>query len=207
MSKKPFRERPDRELQALSDEQIVDYIQEANAAGRPDAAKRGLAIFVFGEWERVRWRVERKVPKAEAEDVTASVIHNALATVFAGRTVGELRSLVNRITARRIADFHRGRKVVDPLPEPEADDGGRWGPGPESGSDAGWVETRLVVDSVLDGLSEEHRRVVELYLFEQWSAAEIAAELEGMSEDNVHQIASRFRAHVRKALDDGDTST
>ena len=39
------------------------------------------------------------------------------------------------------------------------------------------------------------------------SASKAAAEIgDGMREDNVHQIASRFLKRVRELLDEGDTS-
>ena len=67
------------------------------------------------------------------------------------------------------------------------------------------METRDVVERVLAGLSDAHRRVVELVVFEARTASQAAQEVPGMREDNVHQIVSRFRRALRRALQDGDT--
>ena len=52
-----------------------------------------------------------------------------------------------------------------------------------------------------------HRRVIDLYVLGPHSAAE-AAELVGggMTEANVHQIASRFQRRFKELLDGGNTS-
>ena len=206
LSPEPFRERSDQHLQALSDEQLIAYIRAAHRAGRPDAGKRGLAILVFGHWDRIRFRVARKVPPREVDDVTAAVIESALGATFHGVSVGEVHAFMNRIAARRIADYSRGRKP-DPAPLPDSDDEeAPFGLDPSTDSEVGAVEARMVVEQVLDELSLDHRRVVELYCIEQRPAAETAALVEGMTEANVHQIASRFRTRLREALDDGDTS-
>ena len=49
--------------------------------------------------------------------------------------------------------------------------------------------------------------MIDLHIFGPLSASEAAAEIgDGMREDNVHQIASRFLKRVRELLDEGDTS-
>lgn len=205
MSPEPFRERSDGQLQALSDEQLIAYIRAAHRAGRPAAGKRGLAILVFGHWDRIRFRVARKVEPKHVEDVTSAVIESALGATFHGESVGEVHSFMNRITARRIADHTRGKRVTWQLPDPD-DDEAPFGPGLSEDAEVGAVEARMVVEQVLDELGEDHRRVVELYCIQGHTAAEVAGLVDGMTEANVHQIASRFRARLREALDDGDTS-
>lgn len=206
MTDDPFQERPDHELHALSDEELIAYIRAAHRAGRRDAGKRGLAIAVYGHWERIKFRVARKIPAAEVEDVTAAVVESAVAAAFMGDSPGELHAFMNRITARRIADYHkRKRHRTRPLPEPDEEDG-PWGEEPSEASEAGAVEARMVIEDLLAELSPDHRRVVELYVIACRSAAETAAQVDGMTEANVHQIGSRFRARLSDELAGGDTS-
>jgi DNA-directed RNA polymerase specialized sigma24 family protein len=76
---------------------------------------------------------------------------------------------------------------------------------PAAAPEEGLVETRDVVERVLAGLSQAHRRVVELVVIEARTASQAVQEVPGMREDNVHQIVSRFRRALRRALQDGDT--
>jgi hypothetical protein len=45
--------------------------------------------------------------------------------------------------------------------------------------------------------------VIELHVFSGLTAGEVCDSIEGMSEDNVAQVASRFRAKLRARLDPG----
>ena len=56
---------------------------------------------------------------------------------------------------------------------------------------------------MLETFNEKHRLVIELHVFEGFTAAEVCDRIKGMSEDNVAQIASRFRAKLRARLDPG----
>jgi DNA-directed RNA polymerase specialized sigma24 family protein len=79
-----------------------------------------------------------------------------------------------------------------------------WGAEPSLESEAGAVELRIIVEEVLGTFNETHRLVIELHVFGGLTAAEVCGTIEGMSEDNVAQIASRFRAKLRARLDPGD---
>ena len=68
-------------------------------------------------------------------------------------------------------------------------------------SEAGAVELRIIVEEVLETFNEKHRLVIELHVFGGLTAGEVCDRIEGMSEDNVAQIASRFRAKLRARLD------
>ena len=56
---------------------------------------------------------------------------------------------------------------------------------------------------MLETFNEKHRLVIELHVFGGLTAGEVCDRIEGMSEDNVAQIASRFRAKLRARLDPG----
>ena len=102
---------------------------------------------------------------------------------------------------RKIVDFYRerGRTIeAEPL-DGEHDD--RPSLQPLSPDDAGYVETQLVIESVLGELRDDHRRVVEIVVLQARSADEACAEVDGMTPDNAYQIVRRFRQRLRAALE------
>ena len=76
-----------------------------------------------------------------------------------------------------------------------------WGDEPFVDSESGAVELRIIIDDVLGTFNEKHTQVIELHVFGALPAVEVCDRIEGMSEDNVAQIASRFRAKLRARLD------
>ena len=209
MGKSNFRERPEHELARLSDEELIEYIVTAREAGRLDACRTAGAILVHGYWEIVLARVRLKVPALDAEDVAGQAVVSAIASfAFRGASVGEFRGWLHTIVDRRIADYHRAREkrpAVGPLPEPGDDEGGVWGPEPWIVDETGAVDVKSAIDQAFAELNETHQRVVELYGFQDLSAADTAAQIPDMTEANVHQIYTRFRARLRELLGEGDT--
>jgi len=200
----PFRARPEAELSRLSDEDLIGYLRAAHAAGALDAARTALQVLVFGYWSHVAFRLERKLPAHVVEDVTGDVIVRAIQSAFSGQSVGEFRSWLNTITDRAIADFYRLRErrpEETPL-EHEGEEGHTREPAAPDGR--GYVEVQAVIESLLEDLRPDHRRVVELVVFEDRPASSVAAEVEGMTSANVYQIVSRFRTRLRELLE-GDT--
>jgi RNA polymerase sigma factor (sigma-70 family) len=192
-----FRPLDEAALQRLDDDALIAYMREARENGHESAAL-GLAMLVYGHWRNVERRVRMKVPAAHVEDLTGDVVADAIASAFDGTSIGEFMSWLNTVTQRAIADFHRrgpGRmKPADgPVPEPAAP------------SEAGAVEVRDAIERVMATLRPDHRRVVDLVVFEDRPAAEAAAAVEGMTEANVHQVVSRFRRSLRAELEAGDT--
>ncbi|MDQ3647608.1 MAG: sigma-70 family RNA polymerase sigma factor [Actinomycetota bacterium] len=204
-----FRERPEQELIGLSDDELIDYIRRARAAGRVDAMTDALRILVFGYQGIVERRVALKVPREDIEEVADAALESAFGAAFSGESVGEFRSWLNRITSRRIADYWRrreGKPELDPLPSEHEGDDAVWGAIASVEFEGTAIAAQRAVDQALSEISEAHRHVVEGFIFEDRPAAEVADE-QGTSVDNVHQIASRFRKRVRELLDDGDTPT
>ena len=203
-----FEPKPDRELDRLDDEALLAYARAARDAGDRAASTRAIAVLVYGHWPNVERRVRMKIPREHVEDVTADIVTSAIRSAFGGTSVGEFRAWLATITKRRIADHHRRAERTPPtvllVPDPDPDDeaGSR---DPSTASEEGLVETQDAVDRVLAGLSEAHRTVVDLVLLEGRTANEAAQVVPGMREDNVHQIVSRFRRALRRALQDDDT--
>ena len=128
----------------------------------------------------------------------------AIAAAFDGTSVGEFRSWLHTIVDRTAVDFFRRaerRPKETILPSEHAGEEDVWGAEPAIDSEAGAVELRIIVEEVLETFNEKHRLVIELHVFAGLTAGEVCDRIEGMSEDNVAQIASRFRAKLRARLD------
>jgi DNA-directed RNA polymerase specialized sigma24 family protein len=206
--------RPHQELARLSNEELLDYLAAERDAGRPDCAKRALEILAFGYWDHVRLRVWRKVPREDVDDVTATVIESAISSSFDGRAIGQFVSWLNTITQFRIADYHRRREREAPTtPLPEEHEGAEeiWGATGGDDAELAAVAVREAAGRVLETRSPLHQDVIRLYgphelNFMACSAAETAERVmaihqgETMSEDNVHQIWSRYNAELHREL-------
>ncbi len=199
-----FRELPEHELSALGDDRLIAYLRAARDAGRHEAMKPAVAVLVYGYHATLLNRARLKLPEADVEDVVAETIFSAIASAFDGSSVGEFRSWLHTILSRRIADFHDARSrrpKTAPLP---GDDEETWGPEPEVAFEGDALHARDCIRRALDELRDErHRRVIDLYVLGPHSAGAAAGMVgDGMSEANVHQIASRFERRVKELLEE-----
>ena len=202
----PFRPQTEAELSRLSDEDLIGYLRCAHAADASDAARTALQVLVFGYWTHVAYRLERKLPAHVVEDVTGDVIVRAVQSAFSGQSVGEFRSWLNTITDRAVADFYRARARRPEEAPLERDDDQGTPIEPPAPDTRGYVEVQMVIEDLLEELRPDHRRVVELVVFEDRPASAAATEIEGMTPANIYQVVSRFRARLRELLE-GDTGT
>jgi RNA polymerase sigma factor (sigma-70 family) len=201
-----FEPLSDHNLQKLSDEELIAYIRDARDDGELAHGRRGLAILVYGYERDVKRRVALKVPSYAVDDLAHDALVRAIAAAFDRSSVGEFRSWLHTIVDRAVADFYRRaerRPKETILPSEHAGEDDVWGGEPAVESEAGAVELRIIVEEVLGTFNEKHRLVIELHIFQGLTAAEVCAKIKGMSEDNVAQIASRFRARLRARLDPG----
>lgn len=206
MSPTPFRELRGHELTQLSDDRLIAYIVAARAAGETDAMTTAVRILTHGYYALVRMRVALKVPKEQVEDVTNDAIASAMTAVFDGQSVGEFRSWLHTITQRRVADFHRSREGrPDTVPLPGAGDDEPYGDELAVEFEGVAIDAQRAIDTAMGEMSDVHAEVIDLNVFEDLPAGEVAARL-GLSDQNVHQIKSRFKKRVRELLDEGDTS-
>ena len=149
-------------------------------------------------------RVSVKLPAYAVEDVTGDVIADAIRSSFAGESIGEFRSWLQTILKRRVVDFYRAReREVDQTPLVRDDAEGS-GAEPAAADGAGYVEVQMILEDLLGELRDDHRRVVEIVVFEDRSAADACTEVPGMTPDNAYQIVRRFRKELRRRLDEGD---
>ena len=199
-----FQPLPDHELHQLSDDSLIAYVRDAHAASAPAAGRRALMFLVFGYERDVKRRLSLRVPKHVVDDVAHDALVRAIAAAFDGTSQGEFRSWLHTIVDRTAIDWHRKAKRRPKetlLPSEHAGAEDVWGDEPFTESAAGEVEARIVIDEVIGTFNENHRQVIELHVFGALTAAEVCDKIEGMSEDNVAQIASRFRAKLRSRLD------
>ncbi len=200
-----FRELPDHELSRLDDDALVAYGRAAREAGQPRAARAALAILIWGLEDLVRHRVALRTPAHAVDEITRDVLVRAVGAAFDGRSVGEFRSWLNTIIQRTVADHYRTqeRRVQETARSEEHDDDEVWGAASRVADETGAVELRMVVDEVIATLPDAHGEVIDLYVFDGFTASEVCERIPSMSEANVHQIASRFRTAVRERLEAG----
>jgi RNA polymerase sigma factor (sigma-70 family) len=207
LSVSDFRELRDDELAKRSDDELIDYMRKARAAGAQAAGRQALSALVWGHVGNVRRRMALRLPSYAVEDAAHDALVRAIGSAFDGTSVGQFRSWLSTITNRTIADFYRYReRHPDPDPlgggcEGEDERGSRFEPA--VGSEDGAVEMQVVIDEVMGELNEDHRRVIELHVFGALPARDVCSQMEGMSPDNVAQIASRFRTRLREQLGQG----
>ena len=165
-------------------------------------------ILVYGYERDVKRRLSIKVPGHVVDDLA----HDALVQGdrrrvrrHLGRRVPQLAAHDRRPHRRRLLPARRAPPEGDDPPQRARRRGGRLGRRAVVDSEAGAVELRIIVEEVLETFNEKHRLVIELHVFGGLTAGEVCDRIEGMSEDNVAQIASRFRAKLRARLDPTET--
>ena len=144
-----------------------------------------------------------RVPANVCEDLAHEALVRAIAASFDGTSVGEFRSWLTTIIERTAADHYRRaqrRPTETALPSEHADSESVWGDEPFVASEAGAVELRVIIDEVLATFNDTHRQVIDLHIFGALTANEVCERINGMTADNVAQIASRFRAKLRAQL-------
>ena len=216
MSDNRFKPLSEGELNKLSSDELIAYIRKAADAGRPDAARTALAMLCWRHFDDITRRVRMRIPAQDVEDVAMIALTSAIKSAFDGTSVGEFVVWINTIVRRRIADYHRSREGdpdVGLLPTEHQGEDDVWGEEPATDDATGAVVVQSVIDECLEDLSEPHRDVIELNVFQDLDAAETARQVNEhfpdldppMSDQNVHQIVSRFRRCVRSKLADEQT--
>ncbi len=203
-----FRPKDERQLEQLSDDELVAYIGEARDAGSDEAIKQATAMLLFPRYPQLLAAISKKVKSAEdAEDILAEVILDMLNTAFRGTFAGEFFSLFYVIRDRRIADYYRklGRKPMADNSNPD---------GPDLieellGSEEFTAETevRMLIDDCLAEYSERESTLIRMRI-EGFPSKEVAAEINrlGLAGDtemtpaNVDQIFARFKHRLRPEL-------
>ena len=211
-----LRPRTREQLDRLDSDELVAYIRDALAAGERRALEDGFAVLVFRHERDVKRRVAAKVPPADVEDVAQEALYSAIRSVLEGREIRSFRAVLNTIVSRRIADYtdrRASRPKAQPLAEEHLDADEIWGEVPSEEDETGAVGVRDLIARVLERRNEVHRKVIDLYVFDDLSAEATAERIDKMfdghpdlptpmTNDNVHQIAKRFREDLRGLLEE-----
>lgn len=204
MDTSPFQELSESELVLRTDDELIEYIRSARAARRVPSATLALQILVFGYWDTLVARAGLKLPASAAEDVAGAALESAIKSAFDGESVGEFRSWMHTILARRTSDYYRsreGKPKLVPLISENAGAEELWGHEPSvEAPDGTVVDLRNAIEQAYLELAPTHQEVVDLYVFSEYSAAETTAQT-AETENNVHQIGSRFRKRVKAILE------
>ncbi len=150
-------------------------------------------------FERVyAYAVRRVGNRAEAEDLTADVFHQALANLkrFEWRGI-PFAAWLFRIAANLISDRWQrsGREV--------ADDSGQIESAQVTPVEIEEVERRATLYRLVDTLPEEQRRVVVLRFVEQKSIKEVARQIR-KTEGAVKQLQFRALSNLRARMEGAD---
>ena len=149
-------------------------------------------------FERVyAYAVKRVASRAEAEDITAEVFHQALANLkrFEWRGI-PFAAWLFRIAANLISDrrLRAGREIVDESQVEAAQ---------VSPSEIEEVERRATLFRLVGTLPEEQRRVVVMRFVEQKSIKEVAGEIR-KTEGAVKQLQFRALSSLKARLEGAD---
>lgn len=196
------------ELSEFDDEQLLVYIVASRRAGRDGDYRTALQLLVYRHYTSILRKVEvylyGREYKVHADDVASEIMVEAMRAAFDTDSLGQFRSWLSTITHHRCVDFIRKNKggstvsseEID-LSEPETDDLDKH-------------ELAEVLDAIKPAMpdNQSHRMVVELGVFGDEPAAKVVQlvnEAHGhnlerpMTENNVHQIISRFKSEAERA--------
>ena len=214
----PFRRLNDAQLDQLGDEELIAHALAARDAGDSAQMELALKIFVWKQEAIVRGFVAGRLDKqgdVVIDQVAGLAFVDAVAAIagFRGETPPEARGLMIRIARRRIADFHRKGRVDTVALEWEGADGELKSLVPGRLAEQGALDAWSLIEQALAERNELHRRVIELFFFDDLSGKQIVEQVnrhemrEGddpLTEDNVNQIASRFRKRVKELLEEAE---
>ncbi len=203
-----FRPKDERQLEQLSDEQLVEYLVEARDAGYDEAVRTATSILVFRRYRQQLAIIRKKVKSLQdAEDILGDVILDMLSAAFRGNFTGEFFSLYFTIRNRRIADYYKkiGREPVSVDPRPDGPDLIEELLGSEEFTSES--EVRMLIHESLSGESGRNREIIRMRIeglpsrdvAEEVNQRQIGGETQ-MSPANVDQIFARFKHRLRPEL-------
>jgi RNA polymerase sigma factor (sigma-70 family) len=204
-----FRSKNESELQNLDDDDLVAYMVKARDTGHDADVRLAAWILVGGRYKQILALVRQKVRDYhDAEDITQTVIEQAVKARFDGVHTGEFFSLVVTIRKRRVADYLE-KKAREPALETSGEDGSDSYATLSSSDDfEAEIDLALLCQDLLDEYSERDRMVIQLRIAgdpaKEVAEAVIASGVdgcEGLTSVNCDTIYSRFRKKLALAIE------
>jgi RNA polymerase sigma factor (sigma-70 family) len=193
---------PHHALGRLSDERLVAHIRAAHGAAAPTAVADAFDVLHHRHRRRIGYLLSSKLPAERAEDLLQDVFLDAFEAIVGGREIDHLSGWLARVAHNTVADFWRGREgrqlKLDRSASPTDDADARRAE-PSAEGDFGEWEVREVVEQLLAARKQTHREIVRRNVLEGRPARDVA-EATGETEDNVYQVAKRFRDELRRLL-------
>jgi DNA-directed RNA polymerase specialized sigma24 family protein len=213
-----FRPLDEAEIAKLDEDRLIEHAVRARGAGEREQELAALRIFAFGMQDALLAFVRTRLDshgEAVIEEIAERALDDAIRSIhnLRGGSLGEARAFVFKIARLRIADYHRSGAVrATPLGEGEGEIDAAELDSLRVEGEADAVVSVLVLREAIAELRPDHRAVVVDCVVLGYSAREaaerVASRFEGesddsMTEQNVHQICSRFRKSLRARLDAG----
>src|SRR6478609_11954650 len=109
-----FERLPPHRIDALSDEELVEYLAAAHSAEDEEAEYDAMVRLAFGFEDQIRgWIRMHRVRKDDVDDLLIEVQMSMLKLGFDGKALPQLASFVKTITQRRVVDFWRSLPPKD----------------------------------------------------------------------------------------------
>ncbi len=213
---RPFAELHDAPFLALAPAAQIAYVHAARAADAHEAATRALQLIAYSYERLIVTLVRAKMPADLVEETADAALARVVGAITRNppeaASAVQFRAWLAQIVRHEIAEYHRspGAKAAHDTVSlnaaaADADDGGWDIPVTDGGYAA--VEYGELVDRALGELSDEHRLIVELRVFEgrrSKTVAAILADERGLeyTPANIDKIASRFCAAARGRLNE-----
>ena len=204
-----FRVLSESRLAELEPATLLAYVHAARATGDLEAAALALQLLIWRHRRLIRALAAAKVPEYRVDEASdfcltqcaAAIVRNPPDAQNERHFRGWLASVVHNQVVSWWRRNARHEDVWSLDAAARGEDGPSWDvPAIESGYAV--AEYGDVIERQLDRLSETHRRVVELRVFDGLPSREAADRMladygERVTPTNIDQIASRFRRDCR----------
>lgn len=214
----PFRRLPIELLATLEDAELLGYVARAKRSGELEDARTAVWLLWDRHGRAMRRRVQLRIPAhlqhhldTVSDWVTERVLQTALRLSLEGSSPGEWTRYWQQAVDRQTISFWRtsqGRSLERQQGLPSEQDG-EDGTAPDRLGEELDVERLIarachheIIEGVLDRMDNaNHVAIVRMACFEDLASAVVAERL-GETAVNVDQVKSRFRAALRRALED-----
>ena len=156
------------DTQGLSDEQLIDLVQQGNRGAFSALYERYLPIV----YRRVRYRV----PERDVEDVTQEIFISVMKSLERFKGDSQFSTWLRTLVQRRIADYYRRQPNADTMLDEDIGDLSPNLGGLSVGAETGMLEDRIALRRGLRELPAHYQEIILLRFVEGLQFSEIAQE-------------------------------